>query len=127
MNCDSLHSVVLIEAIVCFHAVALDQSQDKVGKSTVKPTGHSQMLQRPTPPKLLLLIEVKKTYDDISGLFGNITTVTLEAVETDRPQISLYSCEGAASCDRNQVESVPFIYLRFSKICELKCAMTKVP
>lgn len=34
----------------------------------------------------------------------------------------------AATCDRNQVESVPFfsfIYIFLSKICEIKCAMAK--
>lgn len=67
MNCDGLHSVILVEAIICFYSVAsafsildweretLAQSEDKAGRSTVNTAGHSQMLYQPTPLKLLLL------------------------------------------------------------------------
>lgn len=89
----------------------LAQSEDKAGKSTVNTAGHSQMLHLPTPLKL----KKKKLHIKFARQYKNMPYIY---ILIDRYMAWLYNCKGglwefasvAATCDRNQVESVPFIF-----------------
>lgn len=108
----------------------LAQTQNKLAEVLL--TGHSQMLYRPTPPKLLLFIGWIKTYYNISSCSAIwvdpdfVTDRRYRCITTKKDQENLLLWQ---LCDRNQVEPVPsfllFMFFFFQRCVNLNVQWLK--